>query len=107
MSATPPFLARTIRRFAVAIILAWLAITVLAGIAVPSLEQVGKERSVSMSPKDAPSVQAMMHMGQLFKESDSDSVAMIVLESDRPLGDEAHKFYDRLVRQLEADKAHV
>ncbi|MCV7259608.1 MMPL/RND family transporter [Mycobacterium shimoidei] len=103
----PPFAARTIRRFAVLVILGWLAIDFIVSVAVPSLEQVGKERSVSMAPKDAPSVQAMMHMGKVFKESDSDSVAMIVLESDQPLGDAAHKFYDRLVQQLENDKAHV
>jgi putative drug exporter of the RND superfamily len=80
--ATPPFMARTLRRFAVAVILGWLAITVLVSVGVPSLDQVGKERSVSMSPKDAPSVQAMTHMGQLFKESNSDSVAMIVGRPD-------------------------
>ncbi|MDT5276112.1 MAG: putative drug exporter of the superfamily [Mycobacterium sp.] len=51
----PPFTARTIHRFSVPIILAWLAITVIVSIGVPSLEQVEKERSISQSPKDAPS----------------------------------------------------
>ena len=53
----PPFVARTIHRFSVPIILAWLAITVIVSIGVPSLEQVEKEHSVSLSPKDAPSYQ--------------------------------------------------
>ena len=103
----PPFIARTIHRFSVPIILAWLAITVIVSVGVPSLEQVEKERSVSLSPKDAPSIKAMKRMGKDFKESDSDSMAMIVLEGQQPLGDNAHNYYDRLIRQLENDPKHV
>ncbi|MGH3562406.1 MAG: RND family transporter, partial [Mycobacterium sp.] len=83
------------------------AITLLVSIGVPSLEQVAKERAVSLSIKDAPSLKAMTRIGELFKESDSDSVAMIVLEGDRPLGDAAHQYYDNLIHQLSADPAHV
>jgi RND superfamily putative drug exporter len=103
----PPFVARTIRRFSVLIILAWLAITVIVSVAVPSLEQVEKERSIALTPTDAPSVQAMKRMGEVFKETDSDSVAMIVLEGDQPLGDDAHKYYDRLLEQMKDDPEHV
>jgi RND superfamily putative drug exporter len=103
----PPFVARTIRRFSVLIILAWLAITVIVSVGVPSLEQVEKERSIALTPTDAPSVQAMKRMGEVFKETDSDSVAMIVLEGDQPLGDDAHKYYDRLLEQLKDDPEHV
>ena len=35
---------------------------------------------------DAPALQAMVRMGKVFKESDSDSVAMIVLESNSDSG---------------------
>ena len=42
----PPFIARTIYRFSVPIILAWLAITVIVSVGVPSLEQVEKELSL-------------------------------------------------------------
>jgi putative drug exporter of the RND superfamily len=96
-----------VRKFSVLIILGWLAIIVVLSFAVPSLEQVAKERAVSMSPKDAPSIKAMMHIGELFKESNTDSVAMVVLEGEQPLGDEAHHYYDNLIRQLNADTAHV
>ena len=72
---TPPLVARTIHRFSVPIILAWLAIAVILGIGVPSLEQVEKEHSVSLTPSDAPAFKAAKRMGQDFKESDSDSVA--------------------------------
>jgi RND superfamily putative drug exporter len=100
-------IARTIRRFSVPIILAWLAITVAVSIGVPSLEQVEKEHSVSLSPKGAPSITAMKRMGEDFRESNSDSVAMIVLEGQQPLGDDAHKYYGQLIRQLEDDPKHV
>ena len=44
---------------------------------------------------------------QDFQEFDSNSSAMVVLEGDQPLGDDAHKYYDGLVDKLEADKKHV
>src|SRR5271168_2177466 len=104
---TPPFIARTIHRFSVPIILAWLAITVIVSIGVPPLEQVEKEHSVSLSPNDAPSFKAVQRMGQDFKESNSDSAVVIVLEGQQPLGDAAHRYYDRLIRQLRDDPKHV
>jgi putative drug exporter of the RND superfamily len=100
-------MARTIRRFSVLIILAWLALTLIVSVAVPQLDQVAKEHSVPMSPQDAPSLRAMKRMGSDFKESNSDSVAMIVVEGQRPLGDDAHIYYNNLVRQLRADTKHV
>ena len=51
-------------------------------------------RAVSMSPDDAPSVIAMKRVGEVFHEYKSDSSVMIVLEGDKPLGDDAHAFYD-------------
>jgi RND superfamily putative drug exporter len=104
---TRPLVARTIHRLAVLVVLGWLVIVGVLTFAVPSLEQVGRDFSVSLVPKDAPSFQAMQRMGERFEESSSDSVAMIVLESQQPLGDEAHRYYDDLVRQLRADPTHV
>ena len=112
----PPFMARTIRRFSLFIILAWLGLIVISNLAsvgwnwaaaIPSLERVGQQHSVSLMPKDAPSVQALTHMGKVFKESDSDSSAMIVLEGQQPLGDDAHQYYAELVRELRGDPKHV
>ena len=34
-------------------------------------------------------------------------LAMVVLEGERPLGDDAHHYYDNLIRQLNADTTHV
>jgi hypothetical protein len=42
----PPFVPRAIRRLSVPIILAWLALTVLVTVGVPSLEQVEQAHSV-------------------------------------------------------------
>jgi RND superfamily putative drug exporter len=103
----PPFVARTIHRLAVAIILAWLAITVIVAIGVPPLEQVEKEHSVSETPKDAPSFKAMDRMVADFKQANSENVAMAVLEGQQPLSDDAHRYYDHLLRQLKDDPKHV
>ncbi|WP_216621541.1 MMPL family transporter, partial [Mycolicibacterium fortuitum] len=103
----PPFIARMVRRLSVPIILGWLAITVVLSVAVPSLEQVEKEHSVAMDPTAAPSFEAMQRMGQLFGEAGSGAVAMIVLEGEQPLGDDAHGYYDEMVRQLKADTTYV
>ncbi|KAA1244044.1 MMPL family transporter, partial [Mycobacterium simiae] len=102
-----PLIARLIHRFAVPIILGWLAVCIALSVFVPSLEVVGQERSVSLSPKDAPSYEAMRRIGQAFNEGNSDSSAMIILEGTQPLGDEAHQYYDVLIRKLRADPKHV
>jgi putative drug exporter of the RND superfamily len=104
---TPPFVARSIRRFSVLIILAWLAIVVIVNTAVPSLERVEKEHLVSLSAPDAPSFTAMARVNHDFQESASGSLAMIVLEGQQSLGGDAHQYYDRLIRQLDDDPKHV
>lgn len=100
-------LSGTIRRLAVPILLFWVGLAVVTNIAVPRLEEVAKERNVSLSPADAPSLQAMKRMGEVFHEFDFDSAAMIVLEGDEPLGEDAHRYYDTLVQKLGQDTKHV
>ncbi len=100
-------LAKWIRRLAIPIIVGWITLIALLNVAVPQLEVVGQMRSVSMSPKEAPSVIAMTRVGKDFKEFDSDSSAMIVLEGEQPLGDDAHRFYTDMVNKLKADTMHV
>ncbi|HME75698.1 MAG TPA: RND family transporter [Mycobacterium sp.] len=102
-----PFVAGTVRKLAVSVILGWLGIALLVSVGVPSLEQVSKEHAVSLNASDASSVKAMARIGKAFKESDSDSMAMIVLEGDRPLGQDAHQYYADLVRQLRSDTKSV
>ncbi|CAN5558514.1 MMPL family transporter [soil metagenome] len=100
-------IARNIRRFAVPILLIWVAIAALTNVFAPQLEVVGEARSVGLNAPDAPSIMAMRHIGQVFDEFDSDSAAMIVLEGDKPLGPDAHQFYDEMVKRLGQDTKHV
>ena len=102
-----PRIPRFIRTFAVPIILGWIALIVVLSTVVPSLEDVGKLRSVSMSPNDAPSLIATKRVGQVFKEYNTSSSVMVVLEGDQPLGADAHAFYDKMVQALRADTKHV
>src|SRR5690242_6411156 len=85
-----PFIPHTIRIFAVPIIIAWVVLTVLVNVVVPTLEKVSEQHSAPMTPVDAPSMVAMMRLGHNFREFDSNSTVMIVLESKQPLGDDAH-----------------
>ncbi|WP_304443154.1 RND family transporter [Mycobacterium sp. E740] len=108
MSApTPHPLAKWIRRLAIPVIVGWIALIAILNVSVPQLEVVGQLRSVSMSPSEAPSVIAMKRVGEVFEEFKSDSAAMIVLEGEQPLGDDARRYYGELVDRLEADDAHV
>jgi putative drug exporter of the RND superfamily len=102
-----PVIPHTIRIFAVPIILGWIFVTVLVNVIVPRLEVVGEAHSAPMAPLDAPSMKAMMLLGHNFHEFDSNSTVMIVLEGQQPLGDDAHRYYDNLIRQLRADPKHI
>ena len=98
---------RTIRALAVPIILVWVAVTAAVNLLVPQVEKVGMANAVSMSPQDAPAVIAAKRMGQKFGESTSDSIAMVVLVGDQPLGEAAHRYYETLVGKFNADTKHV
>ncbi|KLI04015.1 MULTISPECIES: RND family transporter [Mycolicibacterium] len=100
-------IAKWIRRLAVPIIIGWIALIAVLNTVVPQLEEVGKMRSVSMSPDQAPSMIAMKRVGEVFQEFKSNSSVMVVLEGEQPLDYKAHDYYDEVVDKLEADKAHV
>ncbi len=87
--------------------LGWVAFVAVISVTVPTLEDVGKLRAVSMIPADAPSVVAMARVGETFGEFDSDSSVMILLEGQQPLGEAAHRYYGTLVEQLADDDRHV
>jgi putative drug exporter of the RND superfamily len=102
-----PFSPHTIRRLSVPILLLWVALAAITNIAVPQLEEVGKTHNVALNSPDAPSLIATKRIGQVFHEFDTDSTAMIVLEGDKPLAEDAHRFYDSMIHKLEQDKKHV
>src|ERR1700761_9089072 len=102
-----PLIARMIRWLSVPIILGWLALTVVVNVVAPQLEVVGAAHSVAMTARDAPSTIAMMRIGKDFQQFDSDTTAMVLLEGQDKLGDEAHRFYDKLVDKLSQDTTHI
>jgi RND superfamily putative drug exporter len=102
-----PWIPRMIRLCSVPLVLAWLVVIALLNTLVPQLEAVGKMRAVSMSPNDAPSMIATKRVGTEFQEFNTSSSVMIVLEGDKPLGEDAHRLYDQMVRDLRADAEHV
>ena len=102
-----PIIARLVRILSIPIILLWLLFAVTLSTISPPLEEVATQHAVSMTPQQAPAFQAMMHIGRVFHEFDTDSTAMVVLEGQDKLGDSAHDFYNRIVGQLRADTAHV
>ena len=102
-----PYLPHSIRIFAVPIIVGWVFVTILVNVIVPTLEKVGEAHSAPMTPLDAPSMKAMMRLGHNFREFDSNSTVMIVLEGQQPLGPDAHQYYDKLIRDLRKDPQHI
>ncbi|WP_078312149.1 RND family transporter [Mycobacterium sp. 96-892] len=102
-----PLFAKIVRKLSIPIMVLWVLIMLALNGAVPPLEVVVNQRAVPLVPDDAPSSTAMIRIGELFKESDSNSVAMIVLEGENPLGDEAHRYYDNVLKHLSEDREHV
>jgi RND superfamily putative drug exporter len=102
-----PRIAHTIRILALPIVIVWVLLAVGVNVFVPQLEKVAEEISVPLSPTDAPSVTGMKHIGEKFKEYDSDNLVLVTLVGDKPLGPDAHRFYDDLVKKIQADHEHV
>jgi RND superfamily putative drug exporter len=99
--------AKWIRWLCVPIVLFWVAIAALTNVFVPQLEKVGEEHNVALSSPSSPSLQAFQRIGKVFHEFNSDSAAMVVLEGDQPLGADAHRYYDELVKRFNEDTKHV
>ncbi|MDH6247733.1 MMPL family transporter [Mycobacterium sp. OTB74] len=102
-----PLLPHMLRILSVPIILFWTAIAVLVNVIAPPLEIVGEMHAAPMAPGDAPSMYAMKLMGANFKEFNSNSTIMIVVEGQRPLGPDAHQYYDEIIRKLQQDPEHI
>ncbi|WP_082960409.1 MULTISPECIES: RND family transporter [unclassified Mycobacterium] len=103
----PALIPRLIRILAVPIVLGWAFIAVALGVLSPPLDTVADQHSVPMTPQDAPAFKSMMHIGEKFKEFNTDSSAMVVLEGKDKLGDSAHDFYNHIVSKLKNDREHV
>ena len=101
------FVPRLIRILALPIVLFWIVVAVLVNVIAPQLEVVGELHAAPMAPEDAPSMIAMKRMGANFKEFNSNSTIMIVVEGQKPLGPDAHAYYDEIIRRLRQDPEHI
>src|SRR6476620_326958 len=102
-----PFFAHALRILALPIILFWVLFAVLVNVIAPQLEVVGEMHSAPMAPEDAPSMRAMKLMGANFKEFNSNSTIMVVIEGQQPLGPAAHDYYNETIRKLPQDPEHI
>ena len=102
-----PIVPRLIRVLSIPIIVFWVLVAVGLGLLAPSLDAVADKHSVSLAPQNSPAFHGMMNIGHVFKQFDSDSTAMVVLEGQDKLGDSAHEFYNQIVAKLHADRGHV
>ena len=50
---------------------------------------------------------SMKLMGGNFKEFDSNSTIMIVIEGQQPLGPDAHDYYNQIIQKLQQDPKHI
>src|ERR1700752_2199193 len=103
----PPFVARTVRALAIPIIVFWGLLAISTNTFMPQVERVAEELAGPQVPHYAPSQRALLHIGEKFHESNSTSLAMVVFEANRPLGDADHRYYDDLMRRLNNDTKHV
>jgi RND superfamily putative drug exporter len=102
-----PFFPRMVRVLAIPIILFWGLLAISTNTFMPQLENVAEELAGPQVPHYAPSQRALLQIGAKFHESNSTSLAMVVFEANRPLGDQDHAYYDELMRRLERDTKHV
>ncbi|GFG74047.1 putative membrane protein, MmpL [Mycobacterium botniense] len=102
-----PVIPTMVRVLAIPIIVFWGLLAVSTNTFIPKVEDVAAELAGPMVPHYAPSQRSLLAIGAKFHESDSTSLAMIVLEANRPLVIADHYYYDDLMRRLERDTQHV
>ncbi|MDI3313878.1 MAG: RND family transporter [Mycobacterium sp.] len=102
-----PVIPAMVRVLAIPIIVFWGLLAVATNTFMPKVEDVAAELAGPMIPHYAPSQRSLLAIGAKFHESDSTSLAMIVLEANRPLVVADHYYYDDLMRRLERDTRHV
>src|SRR6201985_3422436 len=81
-----PFIPRMVRVFAIPIIFFWALLAVTTNTFMPQVERVAEELAGPMVPHYAPSQRSLLAIGAEFQESNSTSLAMVVLADSRPVG---------------------
>ncbi|MBU9767328.1 RND family transporter [Mycobacterium sp. TNTM28] len=93
-------IARTASRYALLVMAVWAALAGVGNLAVPQLEHVVKEQSRAFFPTDSGATEAAHRMGLWFGDSDSNNIAYVVLDADRPLGQADRGYYRGLADRL-------
>jgi RND superfamily putative drug exporter len=99
--------ARLVRVLSIPVILVWVLLAIGLGLLAPSIDVVADEHSVSLAPQNSPAYLGMLNIGKVFQQFDSDSTAMVVLEAQDKLGNDAHEYYNQIVAKLNDDHEHV
>lgn len=102
-----PYFPHLLRILSLPIVIFWIFVAVVVNVIAPQLEVVGELHAAPMAPEDAPSMKAMKLMGANFKEFNSNSTVMVVVEGQKPLGPDAHKYYDDIIAKLRKDPEHI
>ena len=89
------------------IIVFWAFLAVSTNAFMPQVERVAEELAGPMVPTYATSQVAMLKIGEKFHESTSTSLTMVVLEANRLLDEQDHRYYDDLIVRLRHDTQHV
>jgi putative drug exporter of the RND superfamily len=99
--------ARFAGRYAVFVVLGWVAVAAAGNVCVPQLERVVATHARSFMPTDAASAVAAKRSAELFGGAPSNNLDYVVLQRDRPLLPADRHYYDTLVSALRADTEHV
>ncbi|BBZ26021.1 membrane protein [Mycolicibacterium madagascariense] len=102
-----PYFPHLIRVLSIPIVLFWIVVAVIVNVIAPQLEVVGELHSAPMAPEDAPSMTAMKLMGGNFKEFNSNSTVMVVIEGQQPLQQSAHDYYNAILKKLYDNPQHI
>jgi putative drug exporter of the RND superfamily len=102
-----PYFPHLLRLLSVPIVLFWIVVAVTVNVIAPQLEVVGELHSAPMAPEDAPSMTSMKLMGGNFHEFNSNSTVMVVVEGQQPLQQDAHDYYNAIIKKLQQDPEHI
>lgn len=85
----------------------WLVLAGAMNLSIPQLESTVTKHAQSFLPDEASSVQALVKMGKYFGGGGSNNFVYVLMEGDKPLGDDARAYYTELLSKLTADTKHV
>ncbi|OBI88415.1 RND family transporter [Mycobacterium asiaticum] len=86
---------------------AWVMMAATLALLFPQLETVVRQQSVTLIPRDAPSLQTVERMSAAFGERGSKTSIFIAMENPAGLSPPVRQRYNSMVSRLRADTTHV